>query len=115
MSEWKGTNLCSWEDFLERLDRLRRLRAESNATKVLNLLFRGDRRPQRNLETSLEREKLSVTLSKYFERVTTIRSEMESVTERRWDDVPKYPGYRKWMDSLGDASKGRTKPLRRPA
>ncbi len=110
MSEWKGTDLCSWEQFLERLEWLRGKRKKCPSTKVLSILYRGDRNPQRNLDTSLEREGLHVTFDQYFTRVTTICAEVESMSGRRWDVMPDETAYLGWIASLGDGSKAPRAP-----
>lgn len=101
MCEWKGTDLGSWEDFIRKVDWLRQKKEKSGCTNVLSLLFRGDSDPSRNLQTSLEREWTHpVALHEYFKLITKIRPEVESVTGARWNEVPDYPEYEKWICEL---------------
>ena len=112
MCEWKGIDLPSWEAFENQVSWLRKKReGAQNASPVLNLLFRGDMNPKRNLETSLEREyQQPVTLDEYFKRIT-IHPEIESVTGTRWEKMPDFdPGCLEWIEKLGDKPKSRVGP-----
>ncbi len=89
-------NVESWTQFEEQLHKIQKdhLRFKNLVhTHVPELLYRGQGNSKWALETTLERQLKSVpsnvqenmTFSNYFRLISRVKSQLESMTENRWD------------------------------
>jgi len=95
MVEQHEIRLNSWDDFPGILDELAELRPEFRAP-----VFRGMANSEWQLETTLERSldaSGTETLLSYYEKITRTKPAVESLTDRKWDDIPQPPDFENWL------------------
>jgi len=82
-------NVKTWEEFEQEV---RVLRAPKNRENMDPLpLFRGQENSDWPLHTTLDRTKQrGMLFAEYFRRISKIRPEIESFTDRKWK-LPEYP------------------------
>jgi hypothetical protein len=89
----------SWNEFVQEIERLNSIREEytsKTVVKVSELLYRGQPDSSKKLETTLERLNIGkITLCRYYDFVSVIKSKIESVTGQRWD-IPSRDQYAQW-------------------
>lgn len=86
----REVNVATWEEFEEELKALRSA-TKGKDTDGLPLLFRGQENSDWPLYTTLDRSKQrGMLFAEYFRRISRIRPEIESFTERKWK-LPDYP------------------------
>jgi hypothetical protein len=86
----REVNVATWEEFEEELKSLR-APANREETGSLPLLFRGQENSDWPLYTTLDRSKRrGMLFAEYFRRISKIRPEIESFTDRKWR-LPEYP------------------------
>jgi hypothetical protein len=86
----REVNVATWEEFAEQLKELREPE-NPNKTDSLPLLFRGQEDSDLPLQTTLDRIKQpGMLFTEYFRRISKIRPEIESFTDRKWK-LPSYP------------------------
>lgn len=91
----------SWNEFVEEIERLNGIRQEyasKTPVKVSELLYRGQPDSSEKLETTLDRlNPGNITLCRYYNFVSIIKSKIESVTGQRWD-IPSRDEYAEWCN-----------------
>ena len=99
MSERKRQDVDSWDEFE---DRIRRLKGQYPPPR--SLLFRGLEDDRYRLTTTLERHgKSGMSFAEYYRLISRVRPQIESFTGRKWN-VPEVPKYLTWLadhDNLG--------------
>lgn len=81
---WDESDVKTWGDFEEKIQQLK------TANPGL-LLFRGQTDSRWPLETTLERSsERKFLVRKYYRLMSIIKPQVETFTDSKWDDVPKY-------------------------
>lgn len=82
-------NCDTWEEFTLRVEELQRAQ-RSDDRLVPDLLFRGQSSASWKLETTLDRSnKRGMEFANYYRLISTIKSEIEALTDNRWE-IPDY-------------------------
>lgn len=89
MHEIKTVDVNTWEEFEVELKELCQS-ANHKSSGALPLLFRGQEDSGWPLNTTLDRSnQQGMAFAEYFRRISKIRHEIESVTDRKWK-LPEY-------------------------
>jgi hypothetical protein len=95
MAQYQRKDLHSWEEFVAEVAQLREetktLRTNAKGLYIPEVLFRGQRSADWNLETTLERYRpLSLSLMHYYTSIWAARTQIEAHTQQRWEiDIPR--------------------------
>lgn len=98
-------NVNSWEEFEKELRAIRKKLAGTRPNREPHLVFRGQEDSRWALETTLERSgHRDMQFSEYYQLISALRPEVETLTGAAWDRMPRYDEVRKWMGEPGEFS-----------
>lgn len=98
-------NVNSWEGFEKELRAIqKRLRRARPGTEP-HLVFRGQENSNWPLKTTLERSgKIGMSFSDYYQLISVVRPQVETLIEAVWDEMPEYDEVRELMAKPGEFS-----------
>ncbi len=100
MEDRLNTDVNSWEEFKEELNRLtlqRTERQESTPWSISPFLFRGESCHSRGLKTTLERfTKDDLSLEEYYRVIVSVKPEIEAFAGVKYE-IPNYHDYQLWL------------------
>jgi FRG domain len=111
MAEQRCILLQSWDEFPSRLDEFNQIKQRKEAENKRPLkqpLFRGLGDSRWELKTTLERSSEAdpnETLLSYYRKAARTKPAVESLTNRRWSEIPEWPKFERlvqsghWIDS----------------
>jgi FRG domain len=94
-----------WEEFESELQVIQNRLHQAGASAEPHLLFRGQENSRWPLKTTLERSGHDgMSFSNYYDVISGIRPQVETLIGTVWDQMPRYDKMRGWMENPGEFS-----------